>query len=138
MVNYLLGRLSILTLDINEVINLCVQLHLVLVTLLTLSSLVFSVSNATLKAGTVTNVSRLAIPIIFYCGFFIQLSILFYFLINYQWVTVTLDVPSVSQKLPFVCAKFGSLSVDLFGTVLVLLAYLVGFISFLCLNDKAF
>lgn len=71
-------------------------------------------------------------------GFFLQLTNLYLFLSRLAWDSLSLEHSSAVYTIPYLNLQCSFLSLDLFGSALIMLAYLVGFLSLFNFTDKIF
>jgi NADH-quinone oxidoreductase subunit M len=90
------------------------------------------------QTSTVPSIMKLWLPISFFTGIFLQLTNLYLFLTRLSWDALNSEHISVSYTVPYLGLKYSFLSLDLFGAALILLAYIVGFLSLFNFNDKVF
>ena len=81
---------------------------------------------------------QLATPSSFILSFYLHLTVVYYYLCNFKWCSAFNANSLVEIDTPLVYLQRGSISLDFFAIVLITLAYLVGFISLVSINDKVF
>lgn len=79
---------------------------------------------------------KLIAPVSFLASFYLFLIIVYLFLYNNKWHTAFWTNDVVSYGDFFIFPQLFGFSLDFFGLILILLAYIVGFISLTCINDK--
>ena len=79
---------------------------------------------------------KLAAPSSFLASFYLFLIIAYLFIYNNKWHTAFWTNDVVSYGSFFIFPQPFGFSLDFFGLVLIMLAYIVGFISLTCINDK--
>lgn len=121
-----------------SVIELSTQLNLLIAaTTLALNFLIISACRA-VQVNTLPSLLKLWLSVSFFMGFFLQLTNLYLFLSRLAWDSLSLEHSSAVYTIPYLNLQCSFLSLDLFGSALIMLAYLVGFLSLFNFTDKIF
>lgn len=101
------------------------------------STTVFFKNNYSSKKG-LSRVYSTLMPIAFYLGLFLQLIIFFLLIDRPVWGETLWECRSCNVLTRWELIGGYVFSLDFFGSALILLAYVVGFLSLLCLTDRVF
>lgn len=104
---------------------------------LVLNFLIVGANRAT-QPNTLPSILKLWLPASFFIGFFLQLTNLYLFFTRLSWDTLNVEHSSAVYTLPYTNLQCSFLSLDLFGSALIMLAYVVGFLSLFNFTDKIF
>lgn len=110
-------------------------LYLSVVIIILLSSYVLKPSA---NLNLATKYLKLLAPSSFMGSFYIHLMVMYCYIYSFKWGETFLDSYEVEIDSSILYLQGGALSLDLFSLVLILLAYIVGFISLTSVSDKTF
>ena len=86
----------------------------------------------------IDNYLRLLTPTSFLASFYLHLVVTYFYLYNFKWCSAFFSECTVEVNAPLVYFQRGSISLDFFSLTLITLAYIVGYVSLVCINDKVF
>lgn len=124
--------------NINSILEFTIQSNLIISTVTLILNFLIVIACNLKQVNTVPSFMKLWLPISFFIGFFLQLSNLYLFLLQVSWDALSLEHVYTTYTIPYMGVKENFLSLDLFGSALITLAYIVGFLSLFNFNDKAF
>lgn len=120
------------------VITHIIEMNLVLL----ISAVLLSLSAAVIKPNRgsvqIDNYLKLLTPTSFLASFYLHLVATYFYLYNFKWCSAFFSECIVEINTPLVFFQRGSISLDFFSLTLITLAYIVGYISLVCINDKVF
>lgn len=128
MTNYTINN----NLAISYLIELILISNSVMILLLSLS-VYYSQSNA---LELYSKALKVVAPLSFLSSFYLYLVVIYLYIYDTKWYSAFWSNETVHYDDFFLLPQSFSMTLDFFGLVLILLAYIVGFISLTCINDK--
>lgn len=124
--------------NIVSVVELTMQLNLFIAAVAFTLNLLLLLSSSIRQSNSLPMFAKFWLPISFFLGLFLQITNLYFFLATLAWDSLSLEYMSIPYEISYLNIKSGTLSLDLFGIALIMLAYIVGFLSLFNFNDKIF
>lgn len=135
-INILITVVTLYAINKVVLISYLVEINIVLIAFSVLTCLT---GIALRQANGLENLNkpiRLVIPTSLIGSFYIHLIVVYLYIFNFKWGSTFGVNQEVELPLHLLNLQGGSISLDLFGLVMITLAYLVGFISLTSINDK--
>lgn len=135
-INILITVVTLYAINKVVLISYLVEINIVLIAFSVLTCLT---GIALRQANGLENLNkpiRLVIPTSLIGSFYIHLIVVYLYIFNFKWGSTFGVNQEVELPLHLLNLQGGSISLDLFGLVMITLSYLVGFISLTSINDK--